>query len=87
MAASGYPNFIVSSWFGVLAPAGTPANIIEKLNASVASSLQKPALRKRLEELGAAPQTLSSQDYGEFIKAQVDSWGTVIKTAGVTTGT
>jgi tripartite-type tricarboxylate transporter receptor subunit TctC len=87
MAASGYPKFDVSSWFGVLAPAGTPANIIEKLNASVANALQKPELRKRLEELGAAAQPLNSQAFGDFIKAQVDSWGTIIKTAGVTTGT
>ncbi|TCT08937.1 tripartite tricarboxylate transporter substrate binding protein [Paralcaligenes ureilyticus] len=84
MAESGYPKFDVSSWFGVLAPRNTPPDIIQKINASVGKALKNPEMTKKLEQLGATPQAMTPQAFGDFIKSQVDKWGTVIRAAGVT---
>lgn len=83
MVESGYPKFNVASWFGVLAPAHTPAPIVGKINAAVNAALKKPELAKQLEHLGASPQPMTPQEFGQFVKSEVAAWGQVVHSTGI----
>ena len=82
MQESGFKGFDVSSWFGLMAPAGTPAPIIDKLNAAVLKALAKPDVQKKMQDLGAEPQKTTPAEFGAFIKKEVDTWGPVVKASG-----
>lgn len=84
MAESGYPNFVDTvPWLGVMAPAGTPAPIVEKLAAAVHQSLSKPETRDRLRELGAITVTNSPAEFRQFLEKDSERWARLIKAAGV----
>ena len=83
MAESGFPGFDVSSWFGLAAPAGTPKDIIEKLNASMNKALAKTEVQKRLADLGATNGAGTIAQFAQFIQSETTTWGTVVKGAGV----
>ncbi|MEY3732190.1 MAG: hypothetical protein RLZZ57_2946 [Pseudomonadota bacterium] len=72
------------SWFGLSAPAGTPAPIIERLNREVLALLQGADIRSRFAELGGTPGTLSALDYGSFISREVAKWAPLVQSAGAT---
>ncbi len=82
MRESGFPDFDVSSWFGVIGPKGMPADIVETLNKSIRAALAKPEVRERLEALGAVPADTTPQEFAQFIKTEVDTWGPVVKASG-----
>lgn len=82
MQESGFADFDVSSWFGVIGPKGMPADIVEKLNTTIRTALAKPEVRQRLEALGAVPADTTPQQFGDFIKHEVDTWATVVKASG-----
>lgn len=82
MVESGYPGFELGSWFGVLAPAGTPAERVEKINASLQKIANEPAFQQRLVELGAAPLVKGPADFQAFIEAEHAKWGAVVKASG-----
>jgi len=81
----GYPQMVASLWYGVMAPAGTPAPIINKLNAALNKVLAAPDMKTRLAERGAAVMLGSPQDYARFVDTDYARWGQVIKQAGVST--
>ena len=83
MQESGFPGFDVSSWFGLAAPAGTPKDIIAKLNVSMNKVLAKPEVQKRLDDLGATNGSGTVEQFDQFLKSQTESWGVVVKSAGV----
>ena len=82
MQESGFPGFDVSSWFGLAAPAGTPKDIIAKLNVSMNKVLAKPEVQKRLDDLGATNGSGTVEQFDQFLKSQTESWGVVVKSAG-----
>lgn len=84
MQESGFPTFDVSSWFGVIAPAGTPDDVITKLNEVIRASLAKPDVQERLADLGAVPADTTPEQFGDFIKSEVESWAKVVKASGAT---
>ncbi|WP_245153434.1 Bug family tripartite tricarboxylate transporter substrate binding protein [Allopusillimonas ginsengisoli] len=84
MQESGFPEFDVSSWFGVIAPKGTPDEVIEKLNKAMRDALAKPDVQSRLEDLGAVPADTTPAQFGDFIKSEVDSWAKVVTASGAT---
>jgi tripartite-type tricarboxylate transporter receptor subunit TctC len=84
MKESGFPTFDVSSWFGVIAPKGTPDEVVNKLNAVILEALAKPDVQKRLADLGAVPAKTSPAEFGDFIKSEVDNWAKVVKASGAT---
>ncbi|AUA54771.1 Argininosuccinate lyase [Achromobacter spanius] len=83
VAESGLPGYEVNAWFGLLAPAGTPAPIIARLQAVVADAMQDASLRGQVEALGAIPVANTPEDYAAIIRADTDKWRTVIRQAGI----
>jgi tripartite-type tricarboxylate transporter receptor subunit TctC len=81
--AESLPGYEAVSWAGIGAPARTPAEIIDKLNAEINASLADPALKAKLANFGAAVMTGSPADFGKFIAAEIDKWGKVIKFAKI----
>ncbi|VCU70687.1 Tripartite tricarboxylate transporter family receptor [Pigmentiphaga humi] len=82
MVESGFDKFDVSSWFGLIAPAGTPQDVIDKLNASVQKALAKPEMQQRFKDLGAVTAKTTPAEFGQFIRTEVEQWGTVVKASG-----
>ena len=84
MAEAGFPGFEdTAPWVGMLAPAGTPAAIVNSLNDVLRKSIAKPESRKRLQALGAINAGGSSAEFTEFLKKDWERWSRVIKAAGV----
>jgi len=83
VAESGVPGYEVSGWFGILAPAGTPPAIVDRLQKAVADAVAKPEVRKQLETVGAEPVANTSQAFAQQIAADVARWKTVADTTGV----
>ncbi len=75
-------GFEASSWFGLLAPAGTPADIVSRIQQETAKALGAPALKERLQSQGAVPSGMSSADFGRFIAAETKKWSAVVKASG-----
>ncbi|MDH4150014.1 MAG: tripartite tricarboxylate transporter substrate binding protein [Betaproteobacteria bacterium] len=83
IAEAGVPGYEAVQWYGVLAPAGTPGDIISKLHAGVVRAVQNPEVRKRLMNDGAEPVGSSPAEFAAYIKAETDKWAKVIKAAGI----
>ncbi|MCW5575733.1 MAG: tripartite tricarboxylate transporter substrate binding protein [Burkholderiales bacterium] len=80
--AETYPGFESSSWFGVLAPAGTPKPIIARLNADIHKSLQDPAVAKRLAGVGFEITYGTPEEFTNYIKSEIKKWAKVVKASG-----
>ncbi|WP_186332432.1 Bug family tripartite tricarboxylate transporter substrate binding protein [Bordetella genomosp. 13] len=83
IASQGMVGYDVTVWYGLVAPAGTPAEIVKKLGDEVASILARPEVKARLTELGTEPASSTSQAFGTFIAGERQKWGEVIKKAGI----
>ncbi len=83
MSEAGLTGFEVNSWFGLLAPAGTPREIVTRLNTEVARSLREPDARERFFSIGAEPMGGTPEEFGDYIKSETAKWAKVIKAAGI----
>ncbi len=84
LAESGFPGFEAQAWQGMLVPAGTPAAVVEKLNAEINRVLKSKDVLDALALQGAAPLGGTPQEYAAYLKKELGRWTTVIKGAGVT---
>ena len=80
---SGLRELDVGQWFALLAPMATPREIIARLNAEVVKLAATPDYRAQLEKLGFEPFTSSPEKFSAFVKTELDTWGKVIKAAGI----
>jgi tripartite-type tricarboxylate transporter receptor subunit TctC len=80
---AGLPAYIVSNWFGLAAPKGTPQSIINKVATEVKKGLADPELRERLIKLGAEPGNVSPEEFKKFIQKETILWGTAAKQSGL----
>ena len=80
--AESLPGFEVIGWYGLLAPTGTPADVVARLNAAVIAALKNPELRERFVALGADPLGTTPQVFAEFIRAELSKWGKAVKDSG-----
>lgn len=78
-----YPGFEVYVWWGLLAPQGTPPDIVRKLNAETVKALQTPELQTRFQEMGATVVASTPEQFGGFLKTEIDKWAKVVDAAGV----
>jgi tripartite-type tricarboxylate transporter receptor subunit TctC len=83
MQESGFPDFDVSSWQGVCAPAATPPAVLDKLNSDVNSVLRIPELHQRFEELVMVGPQTTREEFDQFIRDEIARWAKVIKEARI----
>jgi tripartite-type tricarboxylate transporter receptor subunit TctC len=83
MIESGYPDFVVRAFFGVVAPARTPAAIVDKLNATVNAEMSSKEMQTALARMGAVGGSGSAKDFETFIAAERARWGAVAKAANI----
>ena len=76
------PGYEASSWFGIVAPAGTPKDIVQKINQALVRALQSPEVRERLINQGAEPVGNTPEQFGDYIKAELLKWSKVVKASG-----
>ena len=83
VAEAGLPDFEVTTWYGILAPAGTPRNIIDRLNGELVKIMHAPELREKLAATGTEPLTSTPDEFAAYIQKEIAKWGDVIRKAGV----
>jgi tripartite-type tricarboxylate transporter receptor subunit TctC len=83
MIEAGVKGYESATWYGLLAPAGTPPDIVAKLNAEVVAILKQPETHERLSKEGADPVGNTPAEFGKFIRSEIAKWGKVIKAAGI----
>src|SRR4030088_3639265 len=86
MAESGFPGFEAVPWFGLLAPAGTPKDVLDKLHNETVKTLALPEVRKKFDELGLEPVGNTPAEFAAIIRKETPEWAKVIKDAGIKLG-
>lgn len=85
VAEQGFPGFDVVSWYGMLAPAGTPRNVVALLHKEIVGALAQDDVIRQLAAVGAAPSpSVSPEDFGAYLRSEIDTWRKVIRRAGIT---
>jgi tripartite-type tricarboxylate transporter receptor subunit TctC len=85
-AELGYPEMTKGGWYGILAPAGTPDPILQRLRAAVDGAQKLPAVLQRLTEMGAEPLSLSPDDFSRYIREDVAYWGEIARRLNIQLG-
>ena len=83
VAETGIAGFDSTLWYGVWAPAGTPATVVEKISKDIAHALTTPDVRERLAKLGAQPMNMTPAEFSRFVRSEAESVARVVKAAGI----
>jgi tripartite-type tricarboxylate transporter receptor subunit TctC len=83
MAEAGVPGYDATIWLGVMAPKGTPKEIVDRLNAEIVKIIDKPAIKEAWAKQGAVPITMTPDAFGAFLKGDIEKWAKVIDKAGL----
>jgi len=84
LAESGFPGFDAVTWIGMVAPAGLPRGIVQRLHAEVAAILGSAEMRERIESLGADAKTAAPDEFAAYIRSEITKWSKVVRDAGIT---
>jgi tripartite-type tricarboxylate transporter receptor subunit TctC len=83
MIEAGVPGYDTSTWGGFLVPAGTPKDIVAKLNEGINEALAVPAVKEKLAAVGITVHGGTPEEFGQFIKAEMTKWEQVAKNANI----
>jgi tripartite-type tricarboxylate transporter receptor subunit TctC len=83
MIEVGYPDFVLSFWTGIVAPAGTPAEIVAKLNAAINETLKSPAMKGHLDRFNVEANISTPPEFATFVATEAKKWGDIIRTANI----
>jgi tripartite-type tricarboxylate transporter receptor subunit TctC len=83
LAEQGLPGYEVTLWFGMWAPAGTPAAIVQKLNAAVNAIVQEPLVREQFTKLGLQPAPMKPQDFAKFVRSEIEVYRRIVQLANI----
>jgi len=83
IAEAGVPGYEATNWWGIIAPAGTPKEIVDKVHAALTAAQDSPDTQRRLESEGADMVRMSPQEFGAFMVSEMDKWGQVVKQSGI----
>jgi tripartite-type tricarboxylate transporter receptor subunit TctC len=84
IAEAGLPGFDVSNWLGVLAPAGTPKDVLAKLHAALGRTMRTPALKQKLVALGIEPTFGTPEEFDALVRAELPKWAEIVRKSGAT---
>jgi tripartite-type tricarboxylate transporter receptor subunit TctC len=79
---AGYPKLVADNFLGVSAPAGTPMDVVEKVNKAVNEVVAQPDVARRLADLGVAPDAMTPAQFTKFVNEQVSDWAPAVKASG-----
>jgi tripartite-type tricarboxylate transporter receptor subunit TctC len=83
IAEAGIPGYVVDSWNGLFAPAGTPSEIVNRISAAVQQGFRDPALRKRMEDIGATPVGGTPEQFRVLVQSETQKWSNFIRQTGI----
>jgi tripartite-type tricarboxylate transporter receptor subunit TctC len=83
IAEAGLPGYEATIWLGLMAPAGTPKPIVDKLNAEIGKVLAKPEVKEAWTKQGAEPMIMTPAEFDTFLRGDIEKWAKVIQTAGI----
>jgi tripartite-type tricarboxylate transporter receptor subunit TctC len=83
IAEAGIPGYVVDSWNGLFAPAGTPPEIVNRISAAVQQGFRDPALRKRMEDIGATPVGGTPEQFRVLVQSETQKWSNFVKSTGI----
>jgi tripartite-type tricarboxylate transporter receptor subunit TctC len=83
MIESGYPDYVLTFWTGVVAPAGTPPEYVAKVNAAINEGLKSPAMKQALGKFNVEPNIGSPQEFSQFLVSEARKWGDIVKAANI----
>jgi tripartite-type tricarboxylate transporter receptor subunit TctC len=83
VADQGFPGFLAIGWMGLSAPAGTPKDIVDRLNTAVVRAAASAEVHRRLTSVGYVPKVSTPDEYAAFVAAEIDKWARVVKDAGI----
>ena len=84
VAEAGVPGYEINNWYGLFVPAGTPGDVIKRLNAEAAKALQKPEVRAKLVAAGLEPSWNTPEQFAAYIRAESAKWGKIVRDSGAT---
>lgn len=82
-AEAGVPNYVVSTWYAIWAPAGTPPEAVDRMTAEITKALNAPKIKETWESNGSSVPTLTGADFGKFVDSEVTRWAKVVSDSGV----
>jgi tripartite-type tricarboxylate transporter receptor subunit TctC len=82
VAEAGVPGFELNSWYGIVAPGGTPPEIVSKLNGAIVRAVNSKDIRERLESEGIEPAGTTSDEFARYIEAEIRKWSEVVRRSG-----
>ena len=82
LASQGLKGFDVSAWFGLVAPAGTPQPVLDKIYQALTKSMQAPTVKERLQQQGMAVATGTQDQFRKFIRSEIDRWAPIVRASG-----
>ncbi|MGQ0653830.1 MAG: Bug family tripartite tricarboxylate transporter substrate binding protein [Betaproteobacteria bacterium] len=83
LAESGFPDLVVNTWFGLAVPAGTPAEVVQRLAQEAQAVVALPEVKARFEELSFAASPMTPADTQRFMQAEIERWAPVVRAAGI----
>ncbi len=81
LAEQGLPGYEVTLWFGMWAPAATPAAVVQKLNAAVNAIVQEPLVREQFTKLGLQPAPMKPQEFAKFVRSEIEVYRKIVQQA------
>ena len=82
-AEAGVPNYVVSTWYAIWAPAGTPPEAVDRMTAEITKALNAPKIKETWESNGSSVPTLTGAEFGKFVDSEVSRWAKVVSDSGV----
>jgi len=83
IAEAGVPGYDSTIWLGIMAPAGTPKPIVDKLNAEINKAINRPDVKEAWDKQGAVPLAMSPGEFEAYLRKDIDKWAAVVKSANI----
>ena len=83
IAEAGVPGYEATIWLGIMAPAGTPKAIVDKLNAEINKAINRPEVKEAWDKQGAVPMVMTPAEFDAYLHKDIEKWANVVKASGI----